>query len=246
MSAAQAGEDRKAAGAAESSLNTGSRSAPARGLVGVDERSSTCGAGGRVRARPWAGRRAGPCRATHAAALATSERTLMWSVGCGRAGCSPAVGLSAARLGRREVFMPPLWRAGAHPEAFECAGAFHQATPFECPVQCGPFLSEPVMAEAFFLLSVWSRSGDDCDPWRQGAQAVRGGVVAGDWAACHRANSGRLATRDVAWRGRYRAEVDIYKLAYSDRASGSPRRQHPHLRHRAQTAAEKPGSSPCA
>lgn len=51
------------------------------------------------------------------------------------------------------------------------------------------------------------------------AQAVHGGVGwQGDWAACQRANlESRLATR-VMWRvaqGRYRAEVDIYKLAYS-------------------------------
>ena len=50
------------------------------------------------------------------------------------------------------------------------------------------------------------------------AQAVHGGVGwQGDWAACQRANlESRLATR-VMWRvaqGRYRAEVDIYKLAY--------------------------------
>lgn len=53
----------------------------------------------------------------------------------------------------------------------------------------------------------------------RGAQAVHGGVSwQGDWAACQRANlESRLATR-VLWRvaqGRYRAEVDIYKLAYS-------------------------------
>lgn len=53
----------------------------------------------------------------------------------------------------------------------------------------------------------------------RGAQAVHGGVGwQGDWAACQRANlESRLATR-VMWRvaqGRYRAEVDIYKLAYS-------------------------------
>ncbi|GAB1459507.1 THUMP domain-containing protein [Thauera sp.] len=55
-----------------------------------------------------------------------------------------------------------------------------------------------------------------------GARAVRavhGGVSwEGDWDACRRANlESRLATR-VLWRvgqGRYRAEVDIYKLAYS-------------------------------
>ncbi|MHB1373055.1 MAG: THUMP domain-containing class I SAM-dependent RNA methyltransferase [Thauera sp.] len=51
------------------------------------------------------------------------------------------------------------------------------------------------------------------------ARAVHGGVGwEGDWAACQRANlESRLATR-VLWRvgqGRYRAEVDIYKLAYS-------------------------------
>ena len=51
------------------------------------------------------------------------------------------------------------------------------------------------------------------------AKAVHGGVGwQGDWAACQRANlESRLATR-VLWRvgqGRYRAEVDIYKLAYS-------------------------------
>ncbi len=51
------------------------------------------------------------------------------------------------------------------------------------------------------------------------AHAVHGGVGwQGDWLACHRANlESRLATR-VLWRvaqGRYRAEVDIYKLAYS-------------------------------
>lgn len=53
----------------------------------------------------------------------------------------------------------------------------------------------------------------------RGAQAVHGGVGwQGDWATCQRANlESRLATR-VMWRvaqGRYRAEVDIYKLAYS-------------------------------
>ncbi len=51
------------------------------------------------------------------------------------------------------------------------------------------------------------------------AEAVHGGVAwRGDWTACYRANlESRLATR-VLWRvagGRYRAEVDIYKLAYS-------------------------------
>ncbi|ANQ86637.1 THUMP domain-containing class I SAM-dependent RNA methyltransferase [Azoarcus olearius] len=51
------------------------------------------------------------------------------------------------------------------------------------------------------------------------AEAVHGGVSwSGDWQACYRANlESRLATR-VLWRvgsGRYRAEVDIYKLAYS-------------------------------
>ena len=51
------------------------------------------------------------------------------------------------------------------------------------------------------------------------ARTVHGGVAwEGDWAACLRANlESRLATR-VLWRvaqGRYRAEVDIYKLAYS-------------------------------
>ncbi len=50
-------------------------------------------------------------------------------------------------------------------------------------------------------------------------QPLHGGVSwEGDWAACQRANlESRLATR-VMWRvaqGRYRAEVDIYKLAYS-------------------------------
>ena len=53
----------------------------------------------------------------------------------------------------------------------------------------------------------------------RGAKAVHGGVGwQGDWATCQRANlESRLATR-VMWRvaqGRYRAEVDIYKLAYS-------------------------------
>lgn len=51
------------------------------------------------------------------------------------------------------------------------------------------------------------------------AQGVHGGVSwRGDWAACYRANlESRLATR-VMWRvaqGRYRGEIDIYKLAYS-------------------------------
>ncbi len=51
------------------------------------------------------------------------------------------------------------------------------------------------------------------------AETLHGGVSwRGDWAACYRANlESRLATR-VLWRvasGRYRAEVDIYKLAYS-------------------------------
>ena len=51
------------------------------------------------------------------------------------------------------------------------------------------------------------------------ARVVHGGVNwEGDWDACRRANlESRLATR-VLWRvgqGRYRAEVDIYKLAYS-------------------------------
>lgn len=51
------------------------------------------------------------------------------------------------------------------------------------------------------------------------AEAVHGGALwSGDWAACYRANlESRLATR-VLWqvgKGRYRAEVDIYKLAYS-------------------------------
>lgn len=51
------------------------------------------------------------------------------------------------------------------------------------------------------------------------AKAVHGGVSwQGDWVACQRANlESRLATR-VLWRvaqGRYRAEVDLYKLAYS-------------------------------
>ncbi len=50
-------------------------------------------------------------------------------------------------------------------------------------------------------------------------ETLHGGVSwRGDWAACYRANlESRLATR-VLWRvasGRYRAEVDIYKLAYS-------------------------------
>lgn len=50
-------------------------------------------------------------------------------------------------------------------------------------------------------------------------QTVPGGVGwQGDWTACQRANlESRIATR-VLWRvgqGRYRAEVDIYKLAYS-------------------------------
>lgn len=52
-----------------------------------------------------------------------------------------------------------------------------------------------------------------------GAEVVHGGVLwRGDWTACYRANlESRIATR-VLWqvaRGRYRAEVDIYKLAYS-------------------------------
>ncbi len=51
------------------------------------------------------------------------------------------------------------------------------------------------------------------------AEAVHGGVTwQGDWSACYRANlESRLATR-VLWRvgmGRYRGEIDIYKLAYS-------------------------------
>lgn len=51
------------------------------------------------------------------------------------------------------------------------------------------------------------------------AEAVHGGVMwSGEWAACYRANlESRLATR-VLWRvgrARYRAEIDIYKLAYS-------------------------------
>lgn len=51
------------------------------------------------------------------------------------------------------------------------------------------------------------------------ARAIHGGVAwEGDWDACRRANlESRLATR-VLWRvaqGRYRAEIDIYKLAYS-------------------------------
>lgn len=50
-------------------------------------------------------------------------------------------------------------------------------------------------------------------------RALHGGVNwQGDWTACQRANlESRLATR-VMWRvaqGRYRAEIDIYKLAYS-------------------------------
>ncbi|HRP23763.1 MAG TPA: THUMP domain-containing protein [Thauera sp.] len=50
-------------------------------------------------------------------------------------------------------------------------------------------------------------------------RALHGGVSwQGDWTACQRANlESRLATR-VMWRvaqGRYRAEIDIYKLAYS-------------------------------
>lgn len=53
----------------------------------------------------------------------------------------------------------------------------------------------------------------------ESAEAVHGGVGwRGDWLACYRANlESRLATR-VLWRvasGRYRAEIDIYKLAYS-------------------------------
>ncbi|MBN8443404.1 MAG: class I SAM-dependent RNA methyltransferase [Thauera sp.] len=51
------------------------------------------------------------------------------------------------------------------------------------------------------------------------AEVVHGGVMwSGTWAACYRANlESRIATR-VLWRvaqGRYRAEIDIYKLAYS-------------------------------
>lgn len=50
-------------------------------------------------------------------------------------------------------------------------------------------------------------------------QVLGGGVAwEGDWAACYRANlESRIATR-VLWKvaeGRYRAEVDIYKLAYA-------------------------------
>lgn len=50
-------------------------------------------------------------------------------------------------------------------------------------------------------------------------QMLGGGVAwEGDWAACYRANlESRIATR-VLWKvaeGRYRAEVDIYKLAYA-------------------------------
>lgn len=53
----------------------------------------------------------------------------------------------------------------------------------------------------------------------ESAEAVHGGVSwRGDWLACYRANlESRLATR-VLWRvgsSRYRAEIDIYKLAYS-------------------------------
>lgn len=53
----------------------------------------------------------------------------------------------------------------------------------------------------------------------QGAKAVGGGVEwRGDWPACYRANlESRLATR-VLWRvgsARYRAEIDIYKFAWS-------------------------------
>ena len=79
------------------------------------------------------------------------------------------------------------------------------------------------MAEAFFSPCPRGLEALLVDELRsfgaRGAQAVHGGVAwQGDWAVCHRANlESRLATR-VMWQvaqGRYRAEVDIYKLAYS-------------------------------
>ncbi len=79
------------------------------------------------------------------------------------------------------------------------------------------------MAEAFFSPCPRGLETLLADELRSfgasGVQTLHGGVAwQGDWAACHRANlESRLATR-VMWRvarGRYRAEVDIYKLAYS-------------------------------
>jgi len=79
------------------------------------------------------------------------------------------------------------------------------------------------MAEAFFSpcpRGLEALLSDELQSFgAKGVQVVHGGVAwQGDWAVCHRANlESRLATR-VLWRvaqGRYRAEVDIYKLAYS-------------------------------
>ncbi len=79
------------------------------------------------------------------------------------------------------------------------------------------------MAESFFspcprgLEALLADELRDCGA--SAVDVVHGGVSwQGDWSACYRANlESRLATR-VLWRvasGRYRAEVDIYKLAYS-------------------------------
>ncbi len=79
------------------------------------------------------------------------------------------------------------------------------------------------MAESFFapcprgLEALLADELRDCGAGA--ADVVHGGVSwRGDWPACYRANlESRLATR-VLWRvagGRYRTEVDIYKLAYS-------------------------------
>jgi putative N6-adenine-specific DNA methylase len=79
------------------------------------------------------------------------------------------------------------------------------------------------MAEAFFSPCPRGLEAVLVDELRalgaSAAEAVHGGVSwKGDWSACYRANlESRIATR-VLWRvgsGRYRAEVDIYKLAYS-------------------------------
>jgi putative N6-adenine-specific DNA methylase len=84
------------------------------------------------------------------------------------------------------------------------------------------FRTEPDMAETFFSPCPRGLETLLVDELRAlgaaTADAMHGGVMwLGDWAACCRANlESRLATR-VLWRvagGRYRAEVDIYKLAY--------------------------------
>src|SRR5690606_29028227 len=126
----------------------------------------------------------------------------------------------SAQIHTRIGWSSAAWRAPihvAHRPAFAAAGLHAGVTMRPYPVL------EPSMAEVFFspcprglenlLVDELGALG------ARGAQAVHGGVGwQGDWATCQRANlESRLASR-VMWRvaqGRYRAEVDIYKLAYS-------------------------------